>query len=41
MFTKDVLFEGELRLKLFPETKIKPFKWYHCVAQFKGAAQIE
>ena len=33
-----VLIKGAVQLKLFPETKIKPF---HSATQFKGAAQIE
>ena len=32
-----VLIEGAVQLKLFPDTKIKPFE----SVQFEGAAQIE
>ena len=30
-----------VQLKIFPETKIKPFELYRSAAQFEGAAQIE
>ena len=36
-----VLFEDEVQLTLFPETRIKSFEKYRSAAQFEGAAQIE
>ena len=35
-----VPFKGAVQLKLFPETKIKPFEKYHSATQIEGVAQI-
>jgi len=43
VFTKKygvVLFDGAVQLKLFPETKIKPFKKYCGTAQIEGAVNM-